>query len=75
MLMPSSQELYDCLVSDIPQLKRGIVWCIRCGACQAVDSATCLRHGWPEHCGETMTIDSPKEREALKRPTTPLADE
>lgn len=75
MRVPSSQELYDCLVSDILQLKRGVVWCIRCGACQTVDSATCLRHGWPMHCGATMTIDSPEEREALKRPTTSPADE
>lgn len=75
MLVPSSQELYDCLVSDIPQLSRGVVWCSCCGACQSVDSATCLHHGWPKHCDATMTLDSPKEREALKRQTTPPADE
>lgn len=47
---------------DHPKLDRGRVWCRRCGATKAVDSAACLRHGWPSCCGETMTIDSPSER-------------
>ena len=51
----------------IPQLKRGLVWCTKCGNSQRVDSRQCLSHGWPECCGETMTIDSPEERARLKR--------
>ncbi len=45
-----------------PKLARGMVWCKRCGASIKVDSGKCLRTGWPECCGETMTIDSPEER-------------
>ena len=50
-----------------PSLLRGIVWCKRCGRSQKVDSSVCLRSGWPECCGETMTIDSPAERKRLTR--------
>lgn len=50
------------IVDDVPQFKRGQVWCKRCGATQSVDSAECLRMGWPNCCNETMTIDSPEER-------------
>jgi hypothetical protein len=31
-----------------------------------VNASDCLREGWPTCCGETMTIDSPAERSALK---------
>lgn len=44
-----------------PSLRRGRVWCRECGATQRVNSAECLRSGWPLCCGETMTIDQPKE--------------
>jgi len=47
------------IVSDVEQLKRGKVWCRTCGREQAVDSAYCLRNGWPTCCGYTMTIDHP----------------
>lgn len=47
---------------DCPQLKRGMVWCTVCGRTEKVDGADCLRHGWPECHGFTMTIDSPEER-------------
>lgn len=57
--------MYQNMVDDVPQLRRGRVWCRLCGATQRVDSANCLAHGWPLCCGETMTIDSPEEREAL----------
>lgn len=40
--------------------KGGRVWCLRCGATIPVDAAECLRSGWPECCGETMTIDPPE---------------
>ncbi len=55
---------YDLAVSRSPQLRRGLVWCSTCGRKQAVNSATCLRSGWPKCCGRTMTIDSPEERAA-----------
>lgn len=46
----------------IPQLARGRVWCLSCGVSRQVNSAKCLRDGWPTCCGETMTIDHPMER-------------
>lgn len=54
-------------VERTPQMKRGLVWCMVCGATQRVDSMACLRTGWPKCCGYTMTIDSPEERVAFKR--------
>lgn len=47
---------------EIPQFKRGVVWCTQCGHSQRVDVAYALRCGWPRCCGYTMTIDSPEER-------------
>lgn len=46
-------------------IARGTVWCCKCGRSKKVDSFHCMMHGWPGCCGETMTIDSPKEREAM----------
>lgn len=50
-------------IAEIPQIKRGKVWCTVCGREQSVNgvSAT-LQTGWPKCCGYTMTIDSPEER-------------
>jgi hypothetical protein len=45
-----------------PKLKRGKVWCKICGREESVNSADCLRTGWPKCCGQTMTIDSPEEQ-------------
>ena len=53
------------LVNTTPQLKRGRVWCRNCGNSQRVDAAACIRSGWPECCGYTMTIDSPEEQAAM----------
>lgn len=58
------KKLASDLAACIPQLRRGEVWCRKCGAHDYVDSAWCLRQGWPVCCGETMTIDSPDERRA-----------
>jgi Zn finger protein HypA/HybF involved in hydrogenase expression len=44
-----------------PKLARGQVWCRTCGRTEHVDSAKCLREGWPKCCGHTMTIDAPWE--------------
>lgn len=47
------------IADDVPSIKRGQVWCRKCGHTEKVDGAYCLAHGWPKHCGETMTIDEP----------------
>jgi hypothetical protein len=61
-------SIHSRIVEDVPQLKRGQVWCRRCGATRKVDSAHCLAHGWPECCGETMTIDDPRaQRRSIER--------
>lgn len=52
------------------------VWCRTCGASEPVDAADALAHGWPKHCGYTMTIDHPstwddssaKERALVAQP-------
>lgn len=54
--------LYKKLAECHPALKRNRVWCRQCGREQAVDSAHCFQHGWPQCCGKTMTIDSPNEQ-------------
>ncbi len=54
---------YLTIVAKSPKLQRGIVWCKKCGRSIKVDSAECLRSGWPECHGETMTIDPPEEWE------------
>jgi len=58
---------YHPLAESHPSLRRGVVWCRTCGRSQKVDSAECLRSGWPECHGYTMTIDHPDtwERTAL----------
>lgn len=58
--------LHAGIVREVPQLRRGRVWCHTCGATMAVDSAACLRGGWPLCCGQTMSIDSPEERAKLR---------
>jgi len=59
-------SLYRVLARAHPSLERGRVWCHRCGHTEHVDTASALRHGWPKHCGETMSIDSPEERQRLR---------
>lgn len=54
--------LHEKIVADVPQLTRGQVWCRHCGSTRKVNSADCLRHGWPKCCGYTMTLDSPEEQ-------------
>lgn len=57
--------IHDKLIECHPSLSRRQVWCTTCGHTQRVENG--LRDGWPKHCGYTMTIDSPEEREALSR--------
>lgn len=56
---------FEHVVESVPQLARGRVWCRACGHSERVDSAGSLRQGWPQHCGSTMTIDSPEEQRRL----------
>jgi hypothetical protein len=63
--LAEASGLHQQLADSHPSLRRGQVWCTKCGASQRVDSARALRHGWPECCGFTMTIDSPEERQRL----------
>lgn len=53
------------VVSRVPQLARGVVWCTDCGRSQKVDAARHLLRGWPRCCGYTMTIHSPEEQAEL----------
>lgn len=57
--------LHNKIAKSHPKLRRGRVWCLKCGVHQDVDTLSCLLGGWPRHCGETMSLDSPAEAEAL----------
>ena len=50
-------------LAEIPQIKRGLVFCHSCGATRkaGVDN---FRSGWPKCCGQTMSLDTPEERAA-----------
>lgn len=61
------RRIHQTIATSHSKLLRRQVWCRKCGRTQNVDSAECLRHGWPKCHGETMTIDSPEEREAIDR--------
>ncbi len=57
-------------LAEIPQYKRGTVWCTVCGRQQQVDAVgAALDDGWPKCHGYTMTLDSPEERAALAKET------
>lgn len=64
--MPAAEverhNLHQAMADSHPKLQRGQVWCHDCGRTEAVDTATCLRTGWPTCCGSTMSIDAPRER-------------
>jgi hypothetical protein len=61
-----TSDIHDKFAACHPSLSRGQVWCHSCGHTQKVNSAGALRHGWPRCCGQTMSIDSPEERAALR---------
>ncbi len=65
-LLVRTAGLHKAIADDVPQIKRGQVWCTVCGRSQKVDGAECLRSGWPKCHGYTMTIDSPEERASRK---------
>lgn len=54
-------------IGEIPQIKRGQVWCVRCGSTLRLDGLRAMQNGWPKCCGQTMTIDSPEERAAMAK--------
>ena len=65
--MPSSIEkemakmatgIYDAMAKSHPSLERGMVRCKKCDRTLKVDSARCLREGWPKCCGSTMSLES-----------------
>ena len=64
MRLPDFNGQYADLTNCHPSVKRGRVWCTKCGRTEKVDSDECFRSGWPKCCGYTMTIDSPTERNA-----------
>ena len=49
-------EFYKSLSETNPGLKDGIVNCKICWRKEMVDSAHCLRYGWPKCCGQTMSL-------------------
>jgi hypothetical protein len=57
------------VVSEVPQLARGQVWCRSCGASLRLDSNRAMASGWPKCCGYTMTIDSPEEQASFRTKT------
>lgn len=58
-LLEAASGLHQKIANDVPQIRRGKVWCKTCRREQSVDGAECLRSGWPKCCGYTMTIDHP----------------
>lgn len=64
-ILRNVSKLPEQIVEDTPKLKRGMIWCTKCGKELKVDSAQCLRTGWPECCDETMTLESPEERKRI----------
>lgn len=57
----TESNFFQRLVEGVPKLRRRQVWCRTCKHSEYVDSAECLRTGWPKCCGHTMTIDAPEE--------------
>lgn len=56
-LPPTWTQMYRDAVARSPQLSRGQVWCHSCGDTKLVNSAECLRTGWPVCCGATMALE------------------
>lgn len=47
---------YHAKLAAAAGLEQCVVRCRRCGAEREVYGAHCLRHGWPQCCGETMRV-------------------
>lgn len=63
----ATDDLYDEIADSHYLLRRGSVWCLKCGHHERVSAATCLRSGWPMCHGATMSIQSPKELARRRR--------
>jgi hypothetical protein len=57
-LIARASTIHDTLARCHPALEAGKVYCTTCGRKEQVDSADCLRHGWPKCCGATMRLGS-----------------
>lgn len=59
--------MHDDMANSHWKLRRAQVWCDTCKRTERVDVARRLSglSAWPECCGYTMTLDSPKERKAF----------
>lgn len=55
-------NIHETIAASDPALRRGDVWCKTCGRTEKVNSAECLRTGWPECHGATMALGSPDDR-------------
>ncbi len=64
-------NMYYKLAQCHEKIARGQVWCVQCGNTEAVEAEHAFKYGWPQCCGETMTIDSPEERQALEASKRP----
>ena len=51
--------IYDAVKNSSPAMTAGTLVCNTCGNKKTVDTAHCLRHGWPKCCGYTMRLISP----------------
>lgn len=60
-LPPQWNDMYRRAAASDPKLARGQVWCLSCHSTKLVNSAECLRTGWPTCCGATMSIDPPSK--------------
>jgi len=58
--------LYGRIVNENISLQIGLVYCQKCGRVIQVDSAECLRKGWPKCCGETMSLKMSEIRKNKK---------
>lgn len=57
-IVKSAAGLHEKIAQSDPSLKLGIVYCQKCCREMKVDSAVCLRRGWPKCCGSTMSLKS-----------------
>lgn len=61
-------RFYASLADAHPSIARGWLFCHKCGRFDQHDSRTFagfFASGWPRCCGETMSLDSPRERQRL----------
>ncbi len=62
-MLDKISTIHKKLATCHPDLVAGRVKCQTCGRELHVDSAVCLRSGWPKCCGYTMRLESSKQKE------------